>query len=114
MTKSLRGGGQRGGRKREFIRADTASYSCSISSKLTRDATSISWRVLLPSLNPRFIEDLFHMPRRGEDRSLPCSLERLYADAMLRRPTPTASIRMPERQRLPTKYNSPALKDCVR
>src|ERR1700674_2415619 len=65
MTKSLRGGAQPGGRKREFIRAGTASYSCSISSRPTRDATSISWRVPLPSLNPRSIED--PSPCRGEN-----------------------------------------------
>src|SRR5438876_11214205 len=73
MTKNLRGGAQPGGRKRGFIRAGTASYSCSISSRPTRDATSISWRVPLPSLNPRFTEDSDYMSGEKEKKlSLGC------------------------------------------
>jgi len=63
-----------------FIRADTASYSCSTSSRLTRDATSTFWRVPLPSLNPRFTEDPSLMPRRGRNASL-LQLSRAALDA---------------------------------
>src|ERR1700693_3041463 len=103
---SLRGGAQLGGRKREFIRADTANYSCSTSSRLTRDATSTFWKVPLPSLNPRFIEDLATSCGEKEKEFFSNLLERRYAEATRRCPAPTASIKMPERQRLPTKYSS--------
>src|SRR6266850_1275503 len=55
MRMSLRVGAQLGGREKGFIRADTASYSCSTSSRLTKDATSTFWKEPLPSLNRRFI-----------------------------------------------------------
>src|SRR6266480_3473946 len=54
MKRSLGVGARPGGRKREFIRVDTANYLCSTSSRLTKDATSTFWRVPLPSLNRRF------------------------------------------------------------
>src|SRR5882762_4306671 len=55
MRMSFGAGVQLGGRKKGFIRAGMASYSCSTSSRLTRDATSTSWKVRLPSLSRRFI-----------------------------------------------------------
>src|SRR2546423_1314460 len=55
MRMSFGVGAQLGGRKKGFIRADTASYSCSTSSRLTKDATSTFWKVPLPSLSRRFI-----------------------------------------------------------
>src|SRR4029077_1872403 len=46
-----------GNRKRGFITADTEGYTCSTSSRLTKDVISISWRVPLPSQNPKFTEN---------------------------------------------------------
>src|ERR1700730_6889024 len=54
-----------GNRKRGFITADTEGYTCSTSSRLTKDVISISWRVPLPSQNPKFTEnpaELGHLP----------------------------------------------------
>src|SRR6266850_1073447 len=76
MTKNLRGGAQPGGRKREYIRAGTASYSCSTLSRLTRDATSTFWRVPLPSLNPRFTEDSDYMLGEKEKEAFSSLSER--------------------------------------
>src|SRR5882762_2092536 len=47
---------QPGDRRTGFIRADTGSCSCSISSRQTKGATSTFLRVQLPSLNPRFTD----------------------------------------------------------
>ena len=54
---SLAGVALPGNRKRGFITADTEGYTCSTSSRLTKDAISISWRVPLPSQNPKFTEN---------------------------------------------------------
>src|SRR2546421_91812 len=115
MRMSFGVGAQLGGRKRGFIRADTASYSCSTSSRLTKDATSTFWKVPLPSLSRRFINI------GGRENGLWVIGRRLgvrgpgyYAETTRRRPTPMASISMPERQRLPTKYDRPRLKEWVR
>src|SRR6266851_2827025 len=67
MRMSSRVDEQPGGRKMGFIRADMASYSCSTSSRLTRDATSTSWKVLLPFLSRRFI-NIGGSERLGGDR----------------------------------------------
>src|SRR4029077_7170562 len=104
MKRSFGGGARPGGRKREFIRADTANYSCSTSSRLTRDATSTFWKVPLPSLNRRFTNlgggEGVLGDRRPEARS---NSPGDYAETTRRRPPPMASISRPERQRLPTK-----------
>ena len=54
---SLAGLALPGNRKRGFITADTESFTCSTSSRLTKDAMSIFWKALLPSQNPKFAEN---------------------------------------------------------
>src|SRR6266853_145909 len=104
MKRSFRGGAQPGGRKREFIRVDTANYLCSTSSRLTKDATSTFWKVPLPSLNRRFINMGGRERLLGDRRPVAQSNSPGdYAETTRRRPPPMASISRPERQRLPTK-----------
>src|SRR6202041_940895 len=55
-----------GARKKEFIPAGTANCSCSTSSRLTKAATSISWKARPPFLNRKFIEALEHKERRDQ------------------------------------------------
>ncbi len=68
---SLAGVALPGNRKTGFITADTEGYTCSTSSRLTRDAISISWRVPLPSQNPKFTENPAELTIVAEKRWAP-------------------------------------------
>src|SRR5438128_6110090 len=105
MKKSFGGGAQPGGRKREFIRVDTANYSCSTSSRPTKDATSTFWKVPLPSLSRRFINMGGREEALGDRRLARSNSPGDYAKTTRRRPPPMASISRPERQRPPTKQD---------